>query len=87
MRKRSQLFTQTQQKLPPNPANYKTRFGLYNATIRAIECPHSVSKAWWLHNAKEMAKENFPDMYEQLVQLIHCPNYRFTIKDLNIIVD
>lgn len=62
-----------------NPANYKTRFGLYKATIRAMDELSTVKRAWWLQSAMWHCQEKFPDMLPQLRELINRPA---TLEDL-----
>ena len=62
-----------------NPLNYKTRFGLYKATIRAMDELSTVKKAWWLHQAMWHYEQNFPDLAPQLRELI---GRRMTLEDL-----
>lgn len=37
-------------------SNYKTCFGLYNATLRALETLDGCKRGWWLQNAVTHAK-------------------------------
>ncbi len=62
-----------------NPANYKTRFGLYKATIRAMDELSTTKRAWWIHQALYHCHHNFPDMESQLRELIGQP---LTLEDL-----
>ena len=73
--------------LPTSPANYQTERGLFNATLRVLNYPHSVSKMWWLHNAKYAATQRYPDLLPLLIEVIHRPDHPFTEKDLTIILD
>lgn len=57
-------------KLPGNPMNYKTRRGLFNALIRALECPLSVSRAWWIRNAVWYAEQTMPDLLPQMRRVL-----------------
>lgn len=63
-----------------NPMNYKTRYGLYKATVRAMDELSTTKKAWWLHQALYHCGQQFPDMLPQLRQLIGRPA---TLKDLD----
>lgn len=56
--------------LPSNPANYKTRRGLFNALIRALECVPSVSRAWWIHNATYKVETDMPDLLPQFRRIL-----------------
>ncbi|MDF1482043.1 hypothetical protein [Extensimonas sp. H3M7-6] len=54
------------------PTNYKTSFGLYKATIKAIETLSGCKRGWWLQNALDHAENglNDPLLREQLSKLI-----------------
>ena len=56
-----------------SPFNYKTRFGLYKATIRAMGELSTTKRAWWIHNALFHCDREFPDFSEQLRELIYKP--------------
>ncbi len=58
-------------KLPQNPTYYKTRFGLYRATVRVLESSPSCKKAWWLKNAAWYCSQEMPDLLPQLQELIN----------------
>lgn len=62
-----------------NPQRYKTRYGLYRATIRAMDELTTVKRAWWIHQALYHCQYNFPDMESQLRELIGRP---MTLEDL-----
>lgn len=65
------------------PANYKTSFGLYRATLKALETLSSCKRGWWLRNALEHAENglNDPVLRTQLAQLIEEAGPR-TVEDL-----
>lgn len=63
-----------------NPQRYKTRYGLYRATIRAMDELTTVKRAWWIHQALYYCQHNFPDMESQLRELIGRP---MTLEDLS----
>lgn len=52
-----------------NPRNYKTEYGLYRATMKALETP-GMKKAWFVHNAEVYCRERFPELLPQLLKLI-----------------
>lgn len=39
-----------------NPTRYKTAFGLYKATIRALEELDGCKRGWWIQNAIQHAE-------------------------------
>ncbi len=55
------------------PSAYKSRFGLYKATIRAIDQLSTTKKAWWLHQALYHCERQFPDLLPQLKELVSRP--------------
>lgn len=54
------------------PTNYKTGFGLYRATIKALETLSGCKRGWWLQNALLHAETslNDPELRAQLAKLI-----------------
>lgn len=56
-----------------NPTEYRTRFGLYKATIKAMDTLSTTKKAWWLHQALYHCEQQFPDMLPQLRELMFRP--------------
>ena len=54
------------------PTDYKTNFGLYKATVRALEELHSTERGWWLRNALWHAEHGLLDvtLREQLAGLM-----------------
>lgn len=66
-----------------NPTNYKTRFGLYKATIKAMDTLSTTKKAWWLHQALYHCEQQFPDMLPQLKELIGRPMMLDDLAHLN----
>lgn len=54
------------------PTNYKTGFGLYRATIKALETLTGCKRGWWLQNALLHAETglNDPELRAQLAKLI-----------------
>lgn len=73
------ILQQVPDKKMRNPSNYKTRFGLYKATIRAMDDLSTVKRAWWVHQAIWHCEQNFPDLLPQLRELIGRP---MTLEDL-----
>lgn len=65
-----------------SPFDYKTRFGLYKATIRAVDELSTTKRAWswWTRQALYHCDREFPDFSVQLRQLIHPPA---TLEDLS----
>lgn len=66
-----------------NPTAYKTRFGLYKATIRAMDTLSTTKKAWWLHQALFHCEQQFPDLLPQLRVLVGRPATLDDLADLN----
>jgi hypothetical protein len=62
-----------------NPFQYKTRFGLYRATIRAMDKLSTTKKAWWIRQALFHCDREFPDLLPQLRELVYRPA---TLEDL-----
>jgi hypothetical protein len=62
-----------------NPFQYKTRFGLYKATIRAMDELSTTKRAWWICQALFHCDKEFPDFSEQLRELVYRPA---TLEDL-----
>jgi hypothetical protein len=56
-----------------NPFQYKTRFGLYRATIRAMDVLSTAKRAWWIHQALFHCDREFPDFSEHLRELVYRP--------------
>lgn len=54
------------------PTDYKTGFGLYRATLKALETLSGCKRGWWLQNALEHAENglNDPELRAQLAKLI-----------------
>lgn len=54
------------------PTDYKTGFGLYRATLKALETLSGRKRGWWLRNALDHAETglNDPDLRAQLAKLI-----------------
>lgn len=65
------------------PVSYKTGFGLYRATLKALETLSGCKRGWWLHNALDHAENelNDPALRAQLAQLIEEAGPR-TVEDL-----
>jgi hypothetical protein len=62
-----------------NPFQYKTRFGLYKATIRTMDELSTTKRAWWICQALFHCDKEFPDFSEQLRKLVYRPA---TLEDL-----
>ena len=56
-----------------NPFQYKTRFGLYRATIRAMDELSTTKRAWWIQQALFHCDREFPDFSVQLRELVYKP--------------
>ena len=63
-----------------SPDAYRTRYGLYCATLKVLENRHR-GHAMWVLNARYTCKTKFPDMLEQLNELIDRFS-SFTIEEL-----
>lgn len=54
--------------------NYKTAFGLYRATMRALETLDGCKRGWWIQNAIQHAEAssglNDPGLAKQLRDLV-----------------
>ena len=50
------------------PANYKTGFGLYRATLKALETLSGCKRGWWLRNALEHAEKGSSQKTEKIVR-------------------
>lgn len=65
------------------PTNYKTGFGLYRATIKALETLSGCKRGWWLQNALLHAETGLhdPELRAQLAKLIAAASPQ-TVADL-----
>lgn len=62
-----------------SPFQYKTAYGLYNASCKAIEILTTTDRAWWTKQAIEHCDRKFPEMSEQIRSLFYRPA---TLEDL-----
>lgn len=68
------------------PANYKTEYGLYRATMHVLDGKqdgtlNAMRAAWWIQNARYTCQERFPELLPQLNELINSYAPR-TLDDL-----